>query len=126
MNSMPQCAARETRPGINYFKCDDCGREWIDTTRDVGSPSCESCTCGASVTPEEATTEQFDNFKHKLTPRGVLPINMRPDEVAKLVSEIEFLRSEFQEIQRDTLYCPHCACQSCYDEKQKRAEEDTW
>lgn len=117
---------RAPKPGVRYFKCESCSKEWIDVSRDVSSPSGDSCWCGAWVSPVEATTSQFDTLKHKLTPLGISPVGLPSDEVAKLNTQILQLQAEMEGMNRDVLYCPHCACQSCWDEKRKREDEDRW
>lgn len=109
-------------PGFNYFKCEECGEEWIDSTRDIGSPSGDSCYCGNNVVPECATTTQYDNLKFKLTPLGV-PAVPRVGDVDRYTDEILRLRSEIEHLARDHMYCAHCACQSCYDETQLRLSQ---
>jgi hypothetical protein len=55
--------AKPTRgPGVRYFRCDECGKEWLDVSRDADSPSGESCDCGEWVFASRATTEQFDRL----------------------------------------------------------------
>lgn len=65
-------------PGFRYFKCDECGNEWISASRDRNSPSGEQCIgmmdedpgvfclrlCTEWVMATPATTEQYDRL-HK-------------------------------------------------------------
>ena len=40
------------RAGWRLFRCDDCGQQWQETTRDIYSPSGVDCgCCGAWVRP---------------------------------------------------------------------------
>lgn len=51
------------RPGIRYFKCDDCGHEWLEPSRDVSSPSGDDCKeCGVWCGARPASTEEFDRL----------------------------------------------------------------
>lgn len=113
-------------PGIMYFKCDECGADWIEAVRDNRSPSSEVCFCSQTVQPVTATTEQFDSLKFKPTPSGSVPVMVTNAEVLRLNALISVLRDEMAELNRDAMYCPHCACQSCYDEKARRQKEDVW
>jgi len=39
------------RIGWRYFKCPECGNEWLLPTRDCFSPSGEDCKCGEFASP---------------------------------------------------------------------------
>ena len=116
----------ERGPGIVYFKCDDCGAEWIEATRDSQSPSSERCYCSQTVQPVLATTAQFDSLKFKVAPSGSVPVMVTDAEVLRLNNLIGVLRNEMAELNRDAMYCPHCACHSCDEERSKRDREDVW
>ena len=113
-------------PGILYFCCEECKQEWREASRDVGSPSGYHCYCGLPVSGVDATTTQFDNLKHKLTPCGVTPVGIVNNRIKELEAKVDQLVDELEDLNRDALYCPSCACNSCYEESEKRKREDTW
>lgn len=53
-------------PGFRFFRCGECGNEWIEPCRDRDSPSGESCDCGEWCGATPATTEQYDRLKGKV------------------------------------------------------------
>jgi hypothetical protein len=46
----------QTRAGWRLFRCDECGQQWMETSRDIYSPSGVDCACcGAWVSPYDRT-----------------------------------------------------------------------
>jgi hypothetical protein len=63
----------QTRAGWRLFRCDECGQQWQETSRDIYSPSGVDCACcGAWVSPHNrmsnpaVETDDMGNvIKHK-------------------------------------------------------------
>lgn len=54
---------RAHHPGFRYFRCGECGCEWMKPSRDATSPSGDECSeCGDWIMASEATTEQYDRL----------------------------------------------------------------